>query len=55
MSIAGWVIVGLFVVWCLEFVHRHFSERVKEPRNPQGAAKPRSRAIRLTPHFARKA
>ncbi len=55
MSIAGWVIFGVFVFWCLGFVRRHFSERVKEPRAPQAAARPHSRVTRLVPHVARKA
>jgi len=36
LSIAGWVIFGLFVLWCLGFVHRHFAEREPRDRQPTG-------------------
>jgi len=60
MSLAGWVIVAIFVVWCLGFVHRHFTERAEESRQqprpqPQPQPQPPKRRHLVVRHQTRSA
>jgi len=56
MSLAGWVIVAIFVVWCLGFVHRHFTERAEESRQqPRPQPQPPKRRHLVVRHQTRSA
>ena len=58
MSLAGWVIVAIFVVWCLGLVRRHFTERAEESRQqprPQPQPQPVKRRHLVVRHQTRSA